>query len=497
MKESYILPPLSLLEKGECIKNDQTESELKANAFRIQETLRTFGIQVTLVDICQGPVYTCYEFNPALGIRISSIAKRLDDIQLRLSAKDIMMEAPVPGKSVIGIVVRNSTDQIVPLRELLESREFRHSEGHLPFVVGKDIGGKTIVSDLVRMPHLLIAGTTGSGVSVFINTVILSLLYRKSPDEVKLVLIDPKVVELSVYREIPHLIGPIITDSRKASAALNWAVAEMEKRYKLFSAAGVRDLNGFNKLASSYRETDNELQMSTLPRIVIIIDELEDLMMDSGSEVEGVIVHLTQHGRAAGIHLIIATQRPTVDVISGLIKNNIPSRIAFHLTKQAHSRTILDVAGAEKLIGQGDMLFFPQSYQRPRRVQGAFVSDAEVTTVVNFVRAKTISDRSDLRIWQEIEKIAENGVEGNALEKNGSDPSRDDFFADAGRFIIEKNKASIGLLQRVFKIGFNRAARIMDQLAEAGVVTEESSTRARQVMMSLPEFENYLEEIGD
>ena len=343
------------------------------------------------------------------------------------------------------------------------------------------------------MPHLLIAGATGSGKSVCINTIILSILYSTSPDDVKMLMIDPKVVELSVYKNIPHLIIPVVTDAKKASAALNWAVAEMEKRYKLFAAAGVRDLNGFNTLAQTYLNEDGEPQYDPMPRLIIIVDELADLMMVAKSEVESAICRLAQLARAAGIHLIIATQRPSVDVITGLIKANMPSRIAFAVSSQVDSRTILDMAGAEKLIGRGDMLFSPQYYQKPRRIQGAFVSDEEVSDVVKYITDHNESESHDQEVDRQIQEIQVSGPPGPGGTEIKSDPGRDEYFAEAGKFIIEKNKASIGLLQRVFKIGFNRAARIMDQLAEAGVVSEESSTRARQVLMTMPEFEAFLE----
>ena len=343
------------------------------------------------------------------------------------------------------------------------------------------------------MPHVLIAGATGSGKSVCINTIILSILYRTSPDQVRLLLIDPKVVELSVYKKIPHLMVPVVTDARKASAALNWAVAEMEKRYHLFAAANVRDLAGFNALVTKSIKEGTDPGFEILPRLVIIVDELADLMMVAKSEVETAIVRLAQLARAAGIHLIIATQRPSVNVITGIIKANMPSRIAFAVTSQVDSRTILDMGGAEKLLGKGDMLFFPQNYQKPARIQGAFVSDDEVLRVVDFIRKNNRSEKHDEEAERQIEDIAENGTAALASPEIRSDPGRDEHFEEAGRFIIEKNKASIGLLQRVFKIGFNRAARIMDQLADAGVVSEESSTRARQVLMTMPEFEEYLE----
>ena len=474
-------------------RNDETERELKETAHRLQETLRTFGVQVTVTDISQGPTVTRYELRPDKGVKVSKIINLSDDIKLRLAATDIRIEAPIPGKSAIGIEVPNKTETTVHLRDLLESQDFRRYDGRLPFAVGKDLGGRTVISDISRMPHVLIAGATGSGKSVCINTIILSILYRTSPDQVRLLLIDPKVVELSVYKKIPHLMVPVVTDARKASAALNWAVAEMEKRYHLFAAANVRDLAGFNALVTKSIKEGNDPGFEILPRLVIIVDELADLMMVAKSEVETAIVRLAQLARAAGIHLIIATQRPSVNVITGIIKANMPSRIAFAVTSQVDSRTILDMGGAEKLLGKGDMLFFPQNYQKPARIQGAFVSDDEVLRVVDFIRKNNRSEKHDEEAERQIEDIAENGTAALASPEIRSDPGRDEHFEEAGRFIIEKNKASIGLLQRVFKIGFNRAARIMDQLADAGVVSEESSTRARQVLMTMPEFEEYLE----
>ncbi len=491
---AYVHPPFSLLEKGTGGRSPETERELLDTAGKLQDTLRTFGVQVTITDISQGPSVTRYELKPERGVKVSKIVNLSDDIKLRLAATDIRIEAPIPGKSAIGIEVPNKYETTVHLRELFETREFKSFKGKLPFAVGKDIGGKTIIADIARMPHLLIAGATGSGKSVCINTIILSILYSTSPDDVKLLMIDPKVVELSVYKKIPHLIIPVVTDAKKASAALNWAVAEMERRYKLFAAAGVRDLNGFNSLASSYRGEDGEPQYDPMPRIVIIVDELADLMMVAKSDVESAICRLAQLARAAGIHLIIATQRPSVDVITGLIKANMPSRIAFSVSSQVDSRTILDMAGAEKLIGRGDMLFSPQNYQKPARIQGAFVSDGEVSRVVEYITSRNKAEDHNEDVNRQIEDIQVNGVPATGFEDmKSSDSMRDEHFVEAGKYIIEKNKASIGLLQRVFKIGFNRAARIMDQLAEAGVVSEESSTRARQVLMTLPEFEAFLE----
>ena len=490
----YSFPPFKLLKEGEAGHNAETDRELKETAFRLQETLRTFGVNVTITDISQGPSITRYELQPEQGVKVSKIVNLANDIKLSLAAVDIRIEAPIPGKPAIGIEVPNKHPSVVSLRDILETQEFRGAKSRLAFAVGKDLGGKTVVTDIAKMPHLLIAGATGSGKSVCINTIIMSILYKASPDEVQLIMIDPKVVELSVYNGIPHLMIPVVTDVKKASAALNWAVAEMERRYKLFAAAGTRDLNGYNAMirAKGSEAGENE---KVLSRLVVIVDELADLMMVAKNEVEASICRLAQLARAAGIHLIIATQRPSVDVITGLIKANMPSRIAFSVTSQVDSRTILDMAGAEKLIGKGDMLFYPQNYQKPARIQGAFISDEEVQSVVDYIKTNNVTDDSAMAsISSEIDGIAASGEQGAGAELKDNS-GYDEHFAEAGRFIIEKNKASIGMLQRVFKIGFNRAARIMDQLADAGVVSEDNGTRARQVLMDMPTFEQLLEDM--
>ena len=407
---TYVPPTFNLLTKETSSGNDKSELELKKTAYRLQETLRSFGVQVSITDISQGPSVTRYELTPDQGVKVSKIVNLSNDIKLRLAATDIRIEAPIPGKSAIGIEVPNKHKTTVYLRELLESREFRRFEGRLPFVVGKDIGGKIIIEDIARMPHLLIAGATGSGKSVCINTIILSLLYRTTPENVRLLLIDPKMVELSLFKGIPHLIIPVVTDVRKASAALNWAIAEMEKRYKMFAAVGVRDINGYNALAKAFVDENGEPEREPLPRLVIIVDELADLMMVAKNDVETAICRLTQLSRAAGIHLIIATQRPSVDVITGLIKANMPSRIAFSVSSQVDSRTILDMAGAEKLIGSGDMLFLPVSYPKPARMQGAFVSDKDVNAVVDYIREHNKVTRHDEDIDRQIDEIAVNGM---------------------------------------------------------------------------------------
>lgn len=490
----YSFPPFSLLEKGVRTNSEETDKELKETALRLQDTLRTFGVNVTITDISQGPSITRYELQPEQGVKVSKIVNLANDIKLSLAAVDIRIEAPIPGKPAIGIEVPNKHSSVVALRDILETQEFKNAKSRLAFAVGKDLGGKTVVTDIAKMPHLLIAGATGSGKSVCINTIIMSLLYKASPDEVQLIMIDPKVVELSVYNGIPHLMIPVVTDVRKASAALNWAVTEMERRYKLFAAAGTRDLNGYNAMVRAKGDSAGENE-KVLSRLVVIVDELADLMMVAKNDVESAICRLAQLARAAGIHLIIATQRPSVDVITGLIKANMPSRIAFAVTSQVDSRTILDMAGAEKLIGKGDMLFYPQNYQKPARIQGAFISDEDVTKVADYIRSNNAFYGAETEeLDSMIDNLAANGANGSEAEIKGGS-GYDEHFAEAGKFIIEKNKASIGMLQRVFKIGFNRAARIMDQLADAGVVSEDNGTKARQVLMDMATFEQLLEEM--
>ena len=423
-----------------------------------------------------------------MGVKVSKIVGLSDDIKLNLATPDIRIEAPIPGKAAVGIEVPNKENSPVMLRDLLQSEEFKNAKSKLSFAAGKDIAGKPVVADIAKMPHLLIAGATGSGKSVCINTLIISILYKATPDEVRLIMIDPKVVELSVYNGIPHLFIPVVTDPKKAAGALNWAVSEMTSRYNAFAEYGVRNLGEYNKKVANMRVPEGEKAPEKMPQIVIIVDELADLMMVAPGEVEDAICRLAQLARAAGIHLIIATQRPSVNVITGLIKANMPSRIAFSVSSGVDSRTILDMNGAEKLLGKGDMLFYPQGYQKPSRLQGAFVSDEEVSAVVEYVSDKNQGAVYDTSIEKQVNTA---GVPGGA---GGGD--RDVYFTEAGKFIIEKEKASIGMLQRMFKIGFNRAARIMDQLCDAGVVGPEEGTKPRKVLMSAEEFENYLEENG-
>ena len=488
-KKPYVIPPLSLLNKGPEQVSGQSDREYRETAIKLQQTLKNFGVGVTVTNISCGPTVTRYELHPEQGVKVSKIQSLADDIKLNLAATDIRIEAPIPGKAAVGIEVPNKTNSIVYLRGLLESEEFRKHPSRLAFVVGKDIGGQTIVADLAKMPHLLIAGQTGSGKSVGINTMIMSLIYRSSPDDVKLIMIDPKVVELSVYNGIPHLLIPVVTDPKKAAGALNWAVAEMMERYNKFAQANVRDLKGYNARIKGMEEAKDvppEKIPTKLPQLVIIIDELADLMMVASGEVEDAICRLAQLARAAGIHLVIATQRPSVNVITGVIKANVPSRIAFSVASGVDSRTILDMNGAEKLLGNGDMLFYPSGYPKPIRVQGAFVSDNEVASVTEYIKEQN----DDTCYNKEIEKKMTLGASAGG---NGGGSDRDLLFTDAGRFIIEKDKATIGMLQRMFKIGFNRAARIMDQLAEAGVVGEEEGTRPRKILMSMEQFEELLE----
>lgn len=490
VSKKYIFPPINKLVKGTS-KGGDSARELKETAQRLQQTLQTFGVRVTITDISQGPAVTRFEMQPEQGVKVSKIVGLSDDIKLNLAATDIRIEAPIPGKAAVGIEVPNKENTMVALRDLLESKEFKEFPSKLAFAVGKDIAGKVVVADIAKMPHMLIAGATGSGKSVCINTLIMSILYKAHPDDVKLIMVDPKVVELSVYNGIPHLLIPVVTDPKKASAALQWGVAEMTDRYQKFADFNVRDLKGYNKKVEGMHEAGDPEAPQKLPQIVIIVDELADLMMVAPGEVEEAICRLAQLARACGIHLIIATQRPSVDVITGLIKANMPSRVAFSVSSGVDSRTILDMNGAEKLLGKGDMLFYPQGYSKPARVQGAFVSDKEVSDVVEFLKNQTLGNIYDPDIQ---DKIATYGGSGGASGASGDGTEKDQYFVEAAKFIIEKDKASIGMLQRVFKIGFNRAARIMDQLCEAGVVGEEEGTKPRKVLMSMEQFEQYIEE---
>ena len=480
----YVFPPLSLLKRSHS-QEEEKRSEIEKNAQTLKETLKSFGITVSIINVSVGPSVTRYELQPEQGVKLAKIVSLSNDIKMRLAAADIRIEAPIPGKSAVGIEVPNKNSQVVYLGDILSSPAFQENRMKLAFGVGKDIGGKVVVTDIAKMPHLLVAGATGAGKSVSINTLIMSILYRYSPEEVRMIMVDPKVVELQVYNGIPHLLIPVVTDPKKAAAALNWAVAEMTSRYKKFAAYGVRDLSGYNEKIRGLSEEEREKEgLSVLPQILIIIDELADLMMVSASEVEDAIVRLTQLARACGMHLIIATQRPSVNVITGLIKANVPSRIAFSVSSGVDSRTIIDMNGAEKLLGKGDMLFFPQNLPKPIRVQGAFVSDEEVAKVTEFLKSQGEAEYNH-SISKSLEKEA-------TEETGGSQSDRDELFAEAGSLVIETDKASIGFLQRKFRIGFNRAARIMDQLAAEHVVGEEEGTKARKVLMNMEEFEELL-----
>ena len=487
---AYKLPPLSLLHKGRATSTKELTAQVRDTAKKLQQTLHSFGVEAKVINASCGPTVTRYELQPQMGVKVSKIVNLSDDIKLNLAASDIRIEAPIPGKAAIGIEVPNKTNNAVYLRELLDTDEFKNSKSKLSFAVGKDLSGKTVIADIATMPHLLIAGTTGSGKSVLENSIVMSILYKATPDEVKFIMVDPKSVEFSVYNGIPHLLCPVVKDPKKAVGALSWAVTEMMRRYNLFAEFGVRDLNSYNLKAESLSHFANEDEEApeVLPQIVIVVDEFADLMMVAPGEVEELVCRLAQLARAAGIHLIIATQRPSVNVITGLIKANMPSRVALLVASAIDSRVIIDMNGAEKLLGKGDMLFYPSGYPKPVRIQGGFVSDEERQKVVDYIsKGGTGYDES-----------VQSAIESSAPVQSGSVPQddRDVYFADAGKFIIEKDKASIGMLQRVFKIGFNRAARIMDQLCDAGVVGEEEGTKPRRILMTLEQFENYLEENG-
>ena len=481
--EEYRFPSIELLARPALSAGGRDEFAYQ-NQKKLQDTMQSFGVNVTVTGFQQGPTVTRYELLPAAGVKVSKILSLSDDLKLALAAADIRIEASIPGKSAIGIEVPNKTRVTVSLRELIDTEAFANHKSKIAFAAGKDINGNVILADIQKMPHLLIAGATGSGKSVCINTIIMSILYKARPDEVKLIMIDPKVVELSVYNGIPHLLTPVVTDPKKAASALNWAVAEMTRRYQLFAAESVRDIKAYNAKARK-KNAEMEEIAEILPQIVIIVDELADLMMVAPSEVEDAICRLAQLARAAGLHLVIATQRPSVNVITGLIKANMPSRIAFSVSSGVDSRTILDMNGAEKLLGNGDMLYYPQGLSKPLRVQGAFVSDDEVSAVAEAVKENNEKPEYNEEISNH--EIASSGTSSAAAE---SGEERDELFQQAGRFLIEANKGSIGSLQRKFRIGFNRAARIVDQLEEAGVLGPEEGTKPRQILMTIEEFES-------
>lgn len=473
--EEYIFPPIDLLGKNMIAPNSGSKAEMLSNAKKLEDTLKSFGVDAKVIQINKGPTVTRYELSPSQGVKVSKIVNLADDIALNLAANGIRIEAPIPGKAAVGIEVPNKETQSVYLRDVIDSEAFQKFPSKLAFALGQDISGSAVVTDIAKMPHLLIAGATGSGKSVCINTLITSILYKADPNEVRLLLIDPKVVELSVYNGIPHLLIPVVTDPKKAAGALNWAVKEMLSRYQSFAEHNVRDIKGYNSMKKEKGETD------FMSQIVIVIDELADLMMAAPGEVEDSICRLAQMARAAGLHLIIATQRPSVDVITGLIKANIPSRLAFAVSSGTDSRTILDSVGAEKLLGKGDMLFYPVGKSKPVRIQGAFVTDKEVENIVAFVR----TDKSCKYDKEMIDKIT-------ASSKNtDSSEDSDEFFDQAIELVVKKEKASVSMLQRQFRIGYNRAARLMEDLENRGIVGPEDGSKPRRVLMSLQEMEDY------
>lgn len=476
--QNYVLPPLDILQKPKGSGSDKYKKELMSTAQKLQDTLDSFGVSAKVINVSRGPAVTRYELAPAVGVKVSKIVGLTDDIALNLAAPSIRMEAPIPGKSAVGIEIPNTAVDAVYLRDILDTPDFQKHSSKLAFGLGKDTAGKTMIADIAKMPHVLIAGATGSGKSVCINTIITSLLYRAKPNEVKLIMIDPKVVELGVYNGIPHLLIPVVTDPKKAAGALNWAVQEMVNRYNLFAAKGVRDMKGYNEAIKAAGEEGE------LPHIVIIVDELADLMMVAPNDVEDAICRLAQMARAAGMHLVIATQRPSVDVITGLIKANVPSRIAFAVSSQVDSRTILDMAGAEKLLGKGDMLFFPMGASKPTRVQGAFVTDKEVEEIVNFIKSN-----NEVKYDEDVLEKIQNGPVGGGGKPEEDPGDNDPLLNDVISMVVDIGQASTSLIQRRFKVGYARAARIIDQMEERGIISGFDGTKPRQVLISKENWE--------
>jgi len=473
MDEHYEFPPITLLSQIKGNSDQNKEKALRATAEKLRRTLYSFGVNAKVENVSVGPAITRYELAPAEGVRVSKIANLSDDIALSLEAETIRIEAPIPGKHTVGIEVPNKEKNMVPLRDIVESDEFIDNKSKVAFALGKDVAGDTVVTDIAKMPHVLIAGSTGSGKSVCINTLITSIIYKAKPSEVKLLMVDPKVVELSIYNGIPHLLIPVVTDPKKAAGALSWAVQEMVKRYSLFAEKKVRDMKGYNELAE--KEGGPKL-----PQIVIIIDELADLMMVAAKDVEDAICRLAQMARAAGMHLVIATQRPSVDVITGIIKANIPSRIAFAVSSQVDSRTILDGAGAEKLLGKGDMLFYPSGAPKPIRVQGAFISDKEVENIVKFLKKDGETEYDE----DILESIESSGEPEKAEAQNDDKDDTDELLEDVIEMVIETGQASTSFIQRRFKVGYSRAGRIMDQMEQRGIISGFQGTKPREVLMS-------------
>ena len=472
----YVFPPLELLKESEVLDNSLAGSEVTAE--HLVETLRSFGVETRVLDISRGPTVTRYELQPCAGVKISKITNLADDIALNLAAAGVRIEAPIPNKAAVGIEVPNKASDVVGVRGILESPSFSSAKSKLTVALGKDIGGNVITTDIAKMPHGLIAGATGSGKSVCINSIIMSILYKATPDEVKLLMIDPKVVELGIYNGIPHLLVPVVTDPRKASGALGWAVSEMEKRYRMFADRGVCDLEGYNRFVENLGDSEVE----KMPHIVIIIDELADLMITAPREVEEAINRIAAKARAAGMHLLIATQRPSVDVVTGVIKANIPTRIAFAVSSQTDSRTILDHGGAEKLLGRGDMLFSPVGSTKPSRIQGCFVSDEEVEAVVEFIKGGKKADYDD-NIMVEIERqAAVEKKQKTGLDEDG--PDEDPMLSDAIKVVVENGMASTSLLQRKLKLGYARAARIIDEMEQRGIVGPYEGSKPRKVLIT-------------
>ena len=477
--EHYEYPPIELLAKPAKKALKGGAKALTDTATKLQKTLYSFGVSAKVENVSVGPAITRYELKPAEGVRVSKIANLADDIALNLAAETIRIEAPIPGKQAVGIEVPNKEKETVSLREVIESKEFSENKSKLTVALGKDVTGNVQLADISKMPHVLIAGSTGSGKSVCINTIIASIIYNAKPSEVKLVMVDPKVVELSVYNGIPHLLIPVVTDPKKAAGALAWAVQEMDNRYNVFAQKGVRDLKGYNAAV------EKEGGIGKLPQIVIIIDELADLMMVAAKDVEEAICRLAQKARAAGMHLVIATQRPSVDVITGLIKANVPSRIAFAVSSQVDSRTILDSIGAEKLLGKGDMLFFPAGAPKPTRVQGAFISDSEVEKIVDFVKSN-----GEARYSEDIlETIENNNKTDKEIAETSDEEEVDPFLMDAIDVVVETGQASTSFIQRKFKVGYARAGRIIDQMEERGVISGYQGSKPREVLMSLEKLQ--------
>ena len=479
--KKYKMPPINLLDRP-VQANRESAGTLEAKALKLEDTLKSFNVDASVVQVTQGPTVTRYEIQPAVGVKVSKIVNLADDIALNLRAKSIRIEAPIPGKAAIGVEIENEKSTPVAIREIIDSNNFKNAKSKISFAVGKDISGDAIVANLKDMPHMLIAGSTGSGKSVCINSILISLLYKATPDEVKLILIDPKVVELSNYNGIPHLLIPVVTDPTKAAAALNWAVAEMEERYNKFHIEGAKDLASYNDLVTMNGEPDK-----VLPQIVIVIDELADLMMAASSQVQDSICRIAQKARAAGMHLIVATQRPSVDVITGVIKANIPSRIAFAVSSHVDSQTILDEKGAEKLVGKGDMLFRPMGQGEPTRIQGCFVSDREVNSVIDYVKSQVEGQAPDTKQAEILARIERSDANGSSSKEQSN--GGDELLMDAIELVIDSGKASVSMLQRRFRIGYNRAARIVDIMEEMGVVGPQDGSSPRQVIMTREEFE--------